>query len=51
MTDAETTERSDELVDDENGADSAPVATGDGCILAGVDATPGLKRATSVGSA
>src|SRR5260370_25408941 len=28
MTDAETTERSDELVDEENGTDSAPAATG-----------------------
>ena len=29
MTDAETTERSDELADEENGTDSAPVATDD----------------------
>ena len=29
MTDAETTERSDELVDDENGTDSAPARTDD----------------------
>src|ERR1700720_5062839 len=29
MTDAETTERTDELVDDENGTDSAPARTDD----------------------